>query len=407
MRRVVITGYGILSPIGNTKEVIKNSFYQKKSGTVAMPEWQNIKGLQSFVAGKVKEIEEKSLDRKIRRSMGKLSIMNTIAAKMAIEDSEISDELLHSGRLGCAAASTIGSPQAYEDFFYELIVNKSIEQIPSMTFLKLMNHTTVANIATPLGIKGRVFSSSSACTSSSQAIGISYETIKYGLQDVMIAGGAEELHHTTVAVFDIMDVACRSENQTPTEASRPFDKNRGGVVVGEGAGMIVLEEYEHALKRGAKIYGELIGFSSLCDGYHLSTPSSEGMKATISASLSNAHIKPEEIDYINVHATATLTGDIAEAAATKEIFGHQTPLSATKSYTGHTLGASGVHELIYSLFMMEDNLIYPTINLRNIDPQCESLNIITDLTKKELNTIMTNNFAFGGINTSIIIRKMQ
>ena len=274
-----------------------------------------------------------------------------------------------------------------------------------MTFLKLMNHTTVANIAVSLGITGRVFSPSSACTSSSQSIGMSYEYIKYGLQDVMLAGGGEELHHTTVAVFDIMDVACRTHNDNPKEASQPFNKKRGGIVVGEGAGMVVLEELEHAKKRGATIYGEVIGFSSLCDGHHMSTPSSEGMKATMIEAIKNAGIKKEDIDYINAHATATETGDVAESQATREIFGNKTPLSGTKSFTGHTLGSCGVHEVIYSLMMIEDKTMYPTINLTNIDPRCEGLDIVTDLRKKDLNIVLSNNFAFGGINTSILLKK--
>ena len=234
---------------------------------------------------------------------------------------------------------------------------------------------------------------------------MSYEYIKYGLQDVMLAGGGEELHHTTVAVFDIMDVACRTHNDNPKEASQPFNKKRGGIVVGEGAGMVVLEELEHAKKRGATIYGEVIGFSSLCDGHHMSTPSSEGMKATMIEAIKNAGIKKEDIDYINAHATATETGDVAESQATREIFGNKTPLSGTKSFTGHTLGSCGVHEVIYSLMMIEDKTMYPTINLTNIDPRCEGLDIVTDLRKKDLNIVLSNNFAFGGINTSILLKK--
>ncbi len=405
MRRVVITGYDIICPIGNTKEEVKKSFYNKTSGVELIPEWKELKGLRSFVGGTVKNLDEKVLDRKIRRSMGKLSVMNTITAINALKHAGIPDEMLSSGRLGCAAASTIGSPQAFNDFFHELIVNKSIDQIQSMTFLKLMNHTTVANIAVSLGITGRVFSPSSACTSSSQSIGMSYEYIKYGLQDVMLAGGGEELHHTTVAVFDIMDVACRTHNDNPKEASQPFNKDRGGIVVGEGAGMVVLEELEHAKKRGATIYGEVIGFSSLCDGHHMSTPSSDGMKATMVEAIKNAGIKVEDIDYINAHATATETGDVAESQATREIFGNKTPVSGTKSFTGHTLGGCGVHEVIYSLMMIEDKTMYPTINLKNIDPRCEGLDIVTDLRKKDLNIVLSNNFAFGGINTSLLLKK--
>ena len=405
MRRVVITGFGILSPIGNSKDEIKASFLNKKSGVIYMPEWEKIHGLKTKVAGMVKNIDEKILDRKARRSMGKVAIFSTICAKTAIEDANISDELLKSGRLGVATASTIGSPQAYEEFFYEIFRTNSIEQITSMTFLKIMNHTTAANIAVNFGITGRVFSPSSACTSSSQSIGMSYETIKFGIQDVMLAGGAEEVHHTTAATFDILNVASKAHNDSPQNTPAPFDKNRDGIVVGEGGGIVVLEELEHAKKRGAKIYGEIVGFSSLSDGSHMSTPAKEGMANTMKEALKNAGLSPKDVDYINAHATATDTGDVAESEATKEIFGDATPISATKSFTGHTLGACGVHELIYSLFMLEDNLIYPTINLNEIDPRCDGIKIIREATKKDLNYILTNNFAFGGINTSIVIKK--
>ena len=406
MRRVVITGLGILSPIGNDKETIIESFTNKKSGVAYIPEWEKITGLKSRVAGIVKNIDEKVLDRKLRRSMGKVSLFYEIAEKHQIDDAGLSEQLLKSGRLGVAAASTIGSPQAYEDFFYEIFKTNSIEQITSMTFLKIMNHTTAANIAVNYGITGRVFSPSSACTSSSQSIGMSYETIRYGIQDVMLAGGAEEVHHTTAATFDILNVASKGFNDNPSNTPSPFDRDRDGIVVGEGGGIVVLEEYQHALNRGAKIYGEIIGFSSLCDGSHMSTPSKEGMVITMKQALEDAGINNNDIDYINAHATATDTGDVAESQATKEVFGNKTPLSATKSFTGHTLGACGVHEFIYSLYMLEKNQIFPTINLKNIDPRCEGINIITELQNKEINTVITNNFAFGGINTSIIIKKL-
>jgi 3-oxoacyl-[acyl-carrier-protein] synthase II len=221
----------------------------------------------------------------------------------------------------------------------------------------------------------------------------------------MIAGGAEEVHHTTAATFDILNVASFNFNDRPGLTPAPFDKDRDGLVVGEGAGMVVLEELEHAKKRGAKIYGEIIGFSSLCDGSHMSTPSREGMVATMKASLENAGIKPDNIDHINAHATATDTGDVAEANATNEVFGEKIPLTATKSFTGHTLGACGAHELIFSLFMMEDNQVYPTLHFNELDPRCNNINIATDIAEKELNTVITNNFAFGGINTSIVLKK--
>lgn len=406
MRRVVITGYGIISPIGNNKEEIKNSFYNKKSGIVNIPEWSKIEGLRSNVAGTAKNIDQKILDRKSRRSMGNVAIFATISAKNAIDDSKLTNELLRSGRVGVASSSTIGSPQAYEDFFYEIFRTNSISQITSMSFLKIMSHTTAANIAVNFGITGRVFSTASACTSSSQAIGMSYETIKYGIQDIMIAGGAEELHHTTAATFDILNVASYKFNDKPYLTPAPFDRDRDGMVVGEGGGMIVLEELEHAKKRGAKIYAEIIGFSSLCDGHHMSTPSKEGMLLTMKEALQKSELTPDHIDYINAHATATETGDIAESQATYEIFGNNTPLSATKSFTGHTLGACGAHEIIFSIFMMEDNMIYPTINFKSLDPRCSPINIITENTKKELNIILSNNFAFGGINTSLIIKKL-
>lgn len=407
MRRVVITGLGILSPIGNDLKTIEDSFINKKSGVIYMPEWEKITSLKSRVAGTVKNINAKLLDRKARRSMGKVAIFSALCAKTAIEDAGLTQEILQSGKTGVAAASTIGSPQAYEDFFYEIFKTNSLEQITSMTFLKVMNHTTAANIAVNWGITGRVFSPSSACTSASQSIGMSYETIKFGIQDVMIAGGAEEVHHTTAGTFDILNAASSGYNDRPTETPSPFDRDRDGIVVGEGSGMIILEELEHAKKRGAKIYGEIIGFSSLCDGHHISTPSSEGMTRTIKAALENANLNAGDIDYINAHATATRAGDSAEAKATYEVFGDKVPLSATKSFTGHTLGACGAHEVIYSLMMLDKNVIYPTINLRNRDPECQNINVVTELMENDLNTIISNNFAFGGINTSIIIRKFS
>ncbi|MBR6199007.1 MAG: beta-ketoacyl-ACP synthase [Spirochaetales bacterium] len=406
MRRVVITGLGILSPIGNNTDEIRESFYSRRSGVVYMPEWESLGGLKSKVAGTIKNFNERAIDRKVRRSMGKVSMYSMMTAQTAIADAGVTEEMLHSGRLGVAAASTIGSPQAYEDFFYEIFRTNSIEQISSMTFLKIMNHTTAANIAINLGITGRVLSPSSACTSSSQSIGFAYEAIKYGMQDMMLAGGAEEVHQTTVATFDILNVASKAYNDNPSLTPSPFDRDRDGMVVGEGGGMIVLEEYEHAKARGAKIYGEIIGFSSLCDGTHMSTPAKDGMVRTINAALQDAGLSPSDIDYINAHATATDTGDVTEAAATAEVFGKTVPVSATKSFTGHTLGACGVHEVVYCLMMMADNKIYPTINMKNVDPRCDGIDIVTELTDKQLNTVMTNNFAFGGINTSIILKKV-
>jgi 3-oxoacyl-[acyl-carrier-protein] synthase II len=223
----------------------------------------------------------------------------------------------------------------------------------------------------------------------------------------MLAGGAEEVHHTTAATFDILNAASFNFNEKPELSPKPFDKNRDGIVVGEGGGIVVLEELEHAKKRGAKIYCEIIGFSSLSDGSHMSTPAKEGMVNTMNSALNDAGVKADEVDYINAHATATELGDIAESQATMEVFGGSTPISATKSYTGHTLGACGVHEFIYSLFMLEDNAIYPTINLSEFDPRCSGINIIKNITEKKLNVIITNNFAFGGINTAIIMKKWK
>jgi 3-oxoacyl-[acyl-carrier-protein] synthase II len=252
MRRVVITGLGILSPIGNDIDQVEDSFEHSRSGVTAMPEWEKIKGLKSRIAGIVKDVNVKLLDRKARRSMGKLAVLSTISTKQAVEDSGLSTEEIQSGRCGVAAASTIGSPQSYEDFFYEIFRTGSIEEITSMTFLKIMNHTTVANIAVNFGITGRVFSPSSACTSSSQSIGMAYETIKFGIQDMMLAGGAEEVHHTTAATFDILNAASSGYNDNPTDSPSPFDKDRDGIVVGEGGAMVVLEELEHAKKAWSK-----------------------------------------------------------------------------------------------------------------------------------------------------------
>jgi 3-oxoacyl-[acyl-carrier-protein] synthase II len=275
--------------------------------------------------------------------------------------------------------------------------------LKSTTFLQLMNHSAAANLALMFGIAGRVWAPASACASSSQAIGQGFETIRDGYQDLMICGGSEELHKTTAAVFDIVGGTSRAFNDSPHDTPRPFDKRRDGLVVGEGAAVVVLEDWESARKRNAPLWGEVLGFATHCDGVHISAPAKEGMVRTMSEALRSAHLDSKDIDYVNAHATGTPLGDPIEAKATAEIFGDRVSVSSTKGHTGHTLAACGSMEVIFSLIMMRQRFLAPTLNLTDLDPECEGLKYVREVEERTVARVMSNNFAFGGVNTSLIL----
>jgi 3-oxoacyl-[acyl-carrier-protein] synthase II len=403
MKRVVITGMRIISPIGIHRDEVWENLIRQKTGIVSMPEWEKVKDLKVSIAGSCKDYDSKRINRRDRRTMGAMSIMAALATLDALEQAAIPPETVQqSYRLGLAMGSTTGSGTVIQAIFNDFLNTGGISRLEGTAFMKIMNHSVAANLAAMLGVKGRVISPCSACASSTQAIGLGYETIKDGYQEIMICGGADELHPTTAGVFDVLNAASR---QKTGPSPRPFDKNRDGLVVGEGAGALILESLDHAQKRNARILGEIIGYHTTCDGAHMTSPQHQGMLRSMTGALESAGLAIRDIDYINAHATGTRLGDAAESRAIGMLGVHNTPVSATKGYTGHTLAANGVMESIFCLMMMENNMIIPTRNLNEIDSDCDSITHVIRPVNTPLNTVMTSNFAFGGINATLILKK--
>jgi len=402
MKRVVVTGMGVLSPIGNDIQSVVDGLKNGRSGIKRMDEWRQMKGLNSFVGGEVTGFDPMRIPRQARRTMGKLSIMATIAAEDAANNSGLALDYLHSGRVGLAIGSTTGSPKCMNDFFSEFALKGGIEEQMGTTFMKVMGHTTAANVAVHLGITGSVYSPTSACASSAQAIGLGYDMIRHGQQEVMLCGGAEELHVTTAGTFDIVRAASRGYNDTPAKTPRPFDAARDGLAVSEGAAIMVLEDRELALARNAPIYAEVLGYTTCCDGEHIAMPSRDGMLRCMKASLLSAGLEPKDIDYINAHATGTQVGDAAESRGIRELFGASVPVSSSKGHVGHTIGACGCMEAIFCLLMMKEGFLAPTLNLETVSEDCAGINHLQKPVAVRARKILSNSFAFGGINASLI-----
>lgn len=406
MRRVVITGMGIASPLGST---VSGAFERLKKYENCIEHWEKLDeyerlntSLAAFVQGF--EVPE-HFNRKVRRTMGEVSLMATVTAEDALKDAGLlGDSVITNGRTGVSYGSSSGSLEAIMDF-YAMCIDKEVKLLNSGSYIKMMPQTAAVNISLYLKTHGRLIPTSTACTSGSMGIGYAYEAIRDGYQDVMIAGGAEEIHPTQVGIFDTL-YATSSKNETPKLTPSPFDRNRDGLVIGEGAGTLVLEEYERAKARGAKIYAEIAGFATNTDGTHITNPNKDMMAEVMRQSLNDAGISAGEIGYVNAHGTGTLNGDIAETLATEDVFKREVPESSIKSYTGHTLGACGAIEAILSVEMLNNNWYPPTLNLREVDENCGKLDYIKDEGRNfECGYIMTNNFAFGGINTSLILKK--
>lgn len=407
MRRVVITGIGLNSPLGNSYEELYKSLQESKSGIEYVKEWEMINDLGTKVAGRVKDVDIKSIPRKFRRSMGRVAQLAAISTGDAIADANLSQELMNSKRCGLAFGSTMGGNETMFEYMPEVQQKMSFRGQTSMAFLKMMSHTVAANLAQMFEIRGRNIPTCSACTSSAQGIGAGYESVKYGMSDVMICGGSEEHHYLSAGVFDVMGAASTKHADNPPLSSKPFDESRDGLVVSEGSGAVVLEELEHALARGAKIYGEVIGYGTSCDGAHITTPSKDGMQQVMETSLEDARLNPSDIDYINAHATATPRGDIAESKATNALFGSQTPISSTKGHMGHLLGGCGVVESVICLIALNKSFLPRTMNFKKLDPECAEINVLANNVNKDVDIVMNNNFAFGGINTSLIFKKYK
>ena len=401
-RRVVITGWGALTPIGNDAESIVASLRGGRSGIRAMPEWNSWADLHTKVGGVVEGFDEKSIPREFRRSMSRVALLAAEASKRALAASRLPAEALGSGRVGISIGQTVAAPSATQ-LYFDTLRAEGVRALKSTTFLQMMGHSAAANVALMLRCQGRVWSPAAACASSSQAIGQGFETIQQGQQDVMLCGGTEELHATTAITFDIVQGTSRAFNDSPTKTPRPFDKRRDGLAVAEGAGIVVLEEREHALRRGAEVLGELEGFATTCDGEHMSSPARAGMAKTMALALESAGLKAADIGYVNAHATATPTGDGVEAQATLDVMGAQVPVSSTKGHTGHTLAACGAIETVFCLLMMQRGFLAPTLNLEQIADDCVGPNLLQQPLERRVTRMMSNNFAFGGVNTSLII----
>ena len=407
MRRVVVTGMALASPLGCTRENAFNNLLKLKNCVEYRPELEQYERLNAKLCAPVKDfVMPEHFNRKVLRTMGPVSVMSVATAEEALKDAGLlGDEIITNGQTGVSYGSSSGSLEPLIDF-HSLQVSKEVKNVNSGTYVKMMAQTTAVNMSLYFKTTGRLIPTSTACTSGSMGIGYAYEAIKYGNQTVMLAGGAEELHVSQIAVFDTL-YATSQKNSTPNLTPSPFDKNRDGLVIGEGAGTLVLEEYEHAKKRGAKIYAEIIGFGTSTDGTHITSPNQDTMKNALAIALKDANISADEIGYVNAHGTATIHGDVAETNATYEIFKRQVPISSLKSYTGHTLGACGAIEAILSIDMAHKKWFAPTINLNEVDEKCGDLDYIKG-EGREIDTkiIMSNNFAFGGINTSLIFKCM-
>jgi 3-oxoacyl-[acyl-carrier-protein] synthase II len=405
LNRVVITGRGAVSPFGLGVATLLENIWSGNSAVRSMEEWADIKGLKSHIAAPVPEFDcKKLLPRAVRRTMGAMAVYATLATKEAVRDGGISDSVLTSGETGVAIGSTTGSASAYEEFYSKYLPHKVLEEIKSGEFFKMMSHSCVANVCLALGINGEQWAPVSACTSSSQSIGLGAILIQSGRQQVMLCGGADEAHATVTGVFDLLRAASRN-NDDPKRGCRPFDQDRDGVVCGGGSGIVVLENYESAKARGAKIYGEIVGFGNVTDSGHIANPDKESMVRAMDNAMKEAGLQSKDIDYVNAHATGTELGDIAEAVAIGTAVDEKTPVSSFKGHLGHTLGAAGVLELIAVLEMLERQEVIPTRNLDRIDPRCAVADIVMTKRPASLTTVLKNNFALGGVNTSLAIRR--
>ncbi|MFH0257122.1 beta-ketoacyl-ACP synthase I [Vibrio rumoiensis] len=406
MKRAVITGLGIVSSIGNNVEEVLASLKTGKSGITGSEQFKEA-GLRSQVWGDLKINPSEHIDRKQMRFMGDTASYAYLAMQQAIEDSKLTDEQVSNDRTGLVAGSG-GISSQNQVISVDTLREKGVKRIGPYMVPRTMASSVSACLATPFKIRGVNYSISSACATSAHCIGHALELIQLGKQDVVFAGGGEELHWSSAMMFDAMGALSTKYNETPERASRTYDADRDGFVISGGGGMVVIEELEHALARGAKIYGEIVGYGATSDGYDMVAPSGEGAVRCMKMAMQNVG----EIDYVNTHGTSTPVGDVKELGAIQEVFGKDSggkcpAISATKAMTGHALGAAGVHEAIYSTLMLENNFIAPSINVETLDPAAEGLDIVTEPREQELKTVMSNSFGFGGTNATLVIKKYE
>lgn len=404
--RIVVTGMGLRTPVGNTLPEFIHSLQTGRSGIRVMKEWEGIERMRTKVAGVCDIAEqEKRIPRNFRRSMGRVSILAMLAAIDAVADAGIGEEEIASPACGVSFGSTAGSTEEQVMIMGRMVNNRSLAGVPASSYLKCMSHTCAANLATFFHTRGPLIASCTACTSGSQGIGFGYEAIRLGRARIMITGGAEEMHFLHSAIFDLMMATSSAYNDRPHETPRPFDARRDGLVVGEGAGCLILEEYEHARRRGARIYAEVLGYWTNTSGRHLTDSDADSMEECMRAALRDAGIAAADVEHVNAHATATTGGDEAEAVAIHRVYGPHVPVTALKGYTGHTLGASGAVEAIAGILMGREGFMAHTLNLDTPDPALPPLrHVMGDPWNKPFSLGVCNNFAFGGMNTSLVLK---
>jgi 3-oxoacyl-[acyl-carrier-protein] synthase II len=406
-RRVVVTGMGVVCPLGSELNQIEVALHENRSGVRRMDEWNSIEHMFTKLGAPADVPQIAKLPRKVSRLMGRVALLATVATERAVADAGLEREELTGGKIGLAHGSTHGSSSANEEWVRQLLSQNGLLGLSATSYLKFMSHTTAANLALHFGITGRIMTTCAACVSASQALGYAYEAIKYGAMDTMICGGAEELHFSHAGIFDVMRATSNRYNDRPDMAPRPFDRDRDGLVIGEGAGTLVLEEYESAKAKGKKMHAEVLGFATNCDGSNLTSSSRESMAIAMKAALADARLDPKDIGYVNAHATATEIGDLMESQATFDTFGDRVPVSSLKGHLGHTLGACGTIEAALGIRMMHGNYIVPTRNLDNPDPRCAPLDYVMGGERKaKFDAFISNKFAFGGLNTSVILGRI-
>jgi 3-oxoacyl-[acyl-carrier-protein] synthase II len=405
LRRVVITGMGSVSPFGRGVTALTDGIEAGRSAVRKMEGWGQYLGLRSLVGAPAEMKDEKLIPRLNRRSMGRLSIFAVQAAQDAVADAGLDPALATTGRMGCVVGSTTGSAISISQAFETMLPDHDLTKLSSMQFFHCISHTATMNVAQCLKLNGWVMATSAACASAMQAIGAGYDLIRLGRQDVMLCGGAEELHPTVTGSFDVLFATSVKYNDTPEQTPRPFDRDRDGLVCGEGGGILVLEDYEHAVKRGAPILAEILGYHTCSSGDHVSESSRPAMVTCMHEALRAAQLEPGQVDYVNAHATATMQGDKEEAEAIAEVFGAKVPVSSLKGYIGHTLGASAAIELAASFAGIRKGLLYPTLNLQNVSPECQGVgHIMGGALKREARVVVKNSFAFGGISAVLVCR---
>jgi 3-oxoacyl-[acyl-carrier-protein] synthase II len=407
MRRVVVTGMGGVTALGHSWPEIRARLARGDTATRRMNEWERFHGINTRLAAPIADFSiAEHYPRKKTRTMGQVAKMAVRASEIALIDAGLlEDPDLRNGRTGIAYGSSFGSP-APVIAFAELMTDGSSKTLNASSYIHMMSHTAAVNIGLFFGVTGRVIPTSSACTSGSQGIGYAYESIRWGKADIMIAGGADELDVTESAVFDTL-YATSTRNEAPGTTPRPYDRDRDGLVIGEGASTLILELRDRALARGAPIYAEIVGFACNADGNHVTQPQASTMEVALRLALEDADVKPDAIGFVSGHGTATEWGDIAETEATRKALGFAAPIHSLKSYFGHSLGACGAMEAWLGIEMMREGWFVPTMNLENVDPRCAELDyLMKEPRSLQIEYLMSNNFAFGGINTSLIFKRV-